>query len=132
MRLRLATLVACLLAAALVQSASASATWPPATVGTAGPWIVDGEGRAVVVRGLNLVDKRPPYLPSARGWRPEVARWLRRQGFTVVRLGWIHKGLEAVRGRYDLSYLQRFVDDVRVATDAGLLVLVDLHQEAPR
>lgn len=128
MRLRLP--LACLLVAALGAPAAAQGAWPPAEpLGTAGRWVVDADGRVVVARGLNLVDKRPPYLPGARGWRPEVARWLRRQGFTAVRLGWIHKGFEPQRGAYRDDYLERFAADVHVATDAGLLVLVDLHQD---
>ena len=107
-----------------------AATWPPPEpLSTAGRWVVDADGRVVIARGLNLVDKRAPYLPSARGWRPDVARWLRRQGFGAVRLGWIHNGLEPVRGQLREDYLERFVHDVRIATDAGLLVLVDLHQD---
>lgn len=118
-------------AAGLVAApAAAQAAWPPREpLTTAGRWVVDADGRVVVVRGMNLIDKRPPYLAGARGWRPEMARWLRRQGFTAVRLGWIHKGFEPVRGEHRTDYLERFAADVRVATDAGLLVLVDLHQD---
>jgi endoglycosylceramidase len=122
--------VALVLAVPALAPAGAPAAWPPREpYGAAGRWIVDADGRVLVPHGLNLTDKRPPYLPQARGWSPEVARWMRRQGFTAIRLGWILKGLAPVRGEVDERYLDGVERAVRIATDAGLLVLVDLHQD---
>jgi endoglycosylceramidase len=116
--------------ASVAAGSPGSPGWPPAEpLRAAGRWIVDADGRVLVPRGLNIVDKRPPYLPTARGWRPEVARWMRRQGFDAVRLGWILRGLAPVRGSVEEAYLDGLERAVRIATDAGLLVLVDLHQD---
>lgn len=108
----------------------AGAAWPPPEpLSPAGRWIVDADGRVVVLRGVNMVDKRPPYLPASKGFGADDARFLRAAGFSAVRLGMIHKGLEAVRGRYDDAYLEGFVESVRALRAEGLLVVADFHQD---
>lgn len=97
--------------------------------GRSGRWLVDPLGRVVVLRGMNMVAKRPPYLPSALGFGADDARWLRAQGFTSVRLGIIASGVEPARGAFDEAYLDDIAATVGVLRAAGLATLVDLHQD---
>lgn len=75
---------------------------PPATAGAPdarrteppqlrrqGRWMVDPQGRVVIVHGLNLVYKHAPYVPpaDASGFGERDADWFRRHGFNAARLG---------------------------------------------
>lgn len=114
-------------------AAGSGAVVPPATIavaGRAGRWIVDTAGRVVVLRGMNMVAKRPPYLPSRLGFGGDDARWLREQGFTAVRLGVIASGVAPTgRGSFDEAYLDDIAATVRQLNAAGLATLIDLHQD---
>ena len=92
-------------------------------------WFVDPAGRVVLLHGVNVVDKRPPYLPSSDELNDADADAMRDLGFNVVRLGFIWKGLEPEPGVVDRTYLSRFVALVRLLTSRGLYVLVDAHQD---
>ncbi|WP_354697888.1 hypothetical protein DSM112329_03541 [Paraconexibacter sp. AEG42_29] len=103
---------------------------PIAVAGRAGRWIVDTTGRVVVLRGMNMVAKRPPYLPSRLGFGADDAAWLREQGFTAVRLGIIASGVAPTqRGSFDEAYLDDIAATVRQLHAAGIATLVDLHQD---
>src|ERR1022692_31365 len=53
----------------LVCATSAHArTGPVLPLGHSGRWLTDATGRVVVLHGLNMMDKFPPYLPSAQGF----------------------------------------------------------------
>ena len=118
-RRALALALLCLLAAA---PAGARAAAPP---GRAGRWITDAQGRVLILHGLNMVYKRPPYAPDAIGFGADDARFLAADGFNAVRLGVIYAAVEPPPGVYDDAYLadRRTVDDARAARDrlaAGL------------
>jgi endoglycosylceramidase len=100
-----------------------------AELGHVGRWLADASGRVVVLHGLNVVAKRPPYRPSALGFGADDAQWLRAQGFSTVRIGIILAGLEPQRGVFDDSYLDDIVGTIGVLHAAGLAVLVDFHQD---
>ncbi|MCA1726728.1 MAG: endoglycoceramidase, partial [Actinobacteria bacterium] len=72
-----------------------------------GRWITDRYGRVVIMHGVNMVAKLPPYDPGKMGFSDDDAAFLAREGFNTVRLGLIYKGLEPTRGRYDDAYLAR-------------------------
>ena len=59
-------------------------------------WLVDDQGRVVVLHGFNVVQKNPPYVRSEFGKRD--ARLLARDGFTVVRLPFLWAGVEPQPG----------------------------------
>ncbi len=64
-----------------------------------GPFLVDREGRTVLLHGVNLVYKVPPYEVEVTGSGPNVltgaeAERMAALGFDVVRLGVVWKGLE--------------------------------------
>src|SRR5688572_26921011 len=78
-----------------------------------GRWFVDEHGRAVVLHGVNMVAKKPPYDPGALGFGEDDAAFLAAEGFNTVRLGVIYAGVEPARGTYDEAYLdsiERTVD----------------------
>jgi endoglycosylceramidase len=53
----------------------------------AGRWLTDERGRVVVLHGMNMVNKLPPYHPAAIGFGAKDADFLAAQGFNTVRLG---------------------------------------------
>jgi endoglycosylceramidase len=52
----------------------------------------------VILRGVNMVAKLPPYDPAVLGFSDDDAAFLASEGFNTVRLGIIYKGLEPQRG----------------------------------
>ena len=120
-------LLAALVAALIVSSQAAAEPVPP--FDQSGRWIVDRKGRVVVLHGVNMVNKKPPYRPDALGFGEDDVRFLRSLGFNTVRIGIIYKGLEAERGRYDDAYLARILKSTRLLQRHGVWPLVDFHQD---
>ena len=50
----------------------------------AGQFIVDASGRVVLFHGVNLVNKFPPYTPSAAGFQEVDAKLMAEAGWNVV------------------------------------------------
>jgi len=89
----------CTLAAALALSATTQAAAAlVGPLGHSGRWITDADGRVVILHGVNMVYKRPPYYPSAAGFGSDDAAFLQDNGFDTVRLGLIYKGVEPQPG----------------------------------
>jgi endoglycosylceramidase len=96
--------------------------------------VVDGQlrapdGRTAILRGVNLanVHKKPPYLgtESAADW----ARLREEFGFNAVRFLMTWAAVEPERGQYDDAYLDRVGERLGWAADAGLAVILDMHQD---
>jgi endoglycosylceramidase len=119
--------LACLiLVPALCAAAQAS---PLPRLGHRGRWITDALGRAVIVHGINMVDKRPPYYPGAVGFGDDDAAFLARIGFNAVRIGVIWKAVEPRPGVYDDRYLARIAATVTALARHGVYSLLDFHQD---
>jgi endoglycosylceramidase len=88
--------------------------------------LVDGQGRTVVLHGVNVVYKLAPYAPA---FTRADARRLRGWGMNAIRLGVSWKALEPSRGVVDAGYAARVRKLVRIAGAEGLWVLVDMHQD---
>ena len=112
-----------------VGTAADAAAAPSAPLSQHGRWITDARGRVVMLHGVNMVYKRPPYHPSAIGFDRADARFLRREGFNTVRLGVIYKGVEPSPGRYDDRYLDRIADSGRVLGREQIFFQLDFHQD---
>jgi endoglycosylceramidase len=112
------------LAASLAQRAG-----PQGPLGHAGRWIVDRDGRAVILHGINMVFKRPPYAPDATGFGADDAAFLRRYGFNTIRLGLIYKGIEPQPGSYDEAYLARIARSERLLARERVFSQLDFHQD---
>ena len=104
---------------AVAGPASAAPTTP---VSQEGRWIVDADGRVVLMRGVNMVFKVPPYHPGAAGFGIDDARFLAREGFNTVRLGIIYKGVEPSPGVYDEAYLDQIAATAHALAERGHLL----------
>jgi endoglycosylceramidase len=97
-----------------------------------GRWLVDPDGRVVIVHGLNLVYKRRPYVPpnSVTGFRAADARWLARHGFNGARIGTLWAGLTPeAPGRADPTYLDRWQRVMDLLAEEGIWMQLDAHQD---
>ncbi|MGH2975586.1 MAG: cellulase family glycosylhydrolase, partial [Solirubrobacterales bacterium] len=102
---------------------------PQGPLSNAGRWITDARGRVVILHGLNMVYKRPPYRPGAVGFGADDAAFLRRNGFDSVRLGMIYKAVEPSPGSYDATYINRIHSTQRMLASHGIFSLLDFHQD---
>jgi endoglycosylceramidase len=102
---------------------------PAAQVAHSGRWLTDGDGRALMTHGVNLVAKTPGQTPADMGFGADDAAFLVRNGFDTVRLGTTAASIMPTPGVIDQAYLDSFEQTVHQMTDAGLRVLIDLHQD---
>ncbi len=116
------------LALAVLLAAPAAAA-PKTPLSTSGRWLVDAGGRAVITHGVNMVYKRPPYIPSRTGFGADDAAFLRRHGFNSVRLGTIYTAVEPQPGRYDDAYLDAIAETERLLAREGIFTQIDFHQD---
>jgi len=122
-----------------------------------GPFLVDRYGRAVLLHGVDLVYKVPPYEVEVTGSGPNVltvpeVQRMAALGFDVVRLGIIWKGLEPGTAPMDDpaicrpgtprasgpdqfdaavfdAYLARLDATIALLGSYGIYSLVDMHQD---
>jgi endoglycosylceramidase len=115
---------------------TAEASAPPARatgladgpIGHVGRWLTDGQGRVVLLHGVNLVAKGT-QSPAEEGFDDDDIAWLAANDFDVVRLGLVAADVMPTPGVIDTAYLDSFQTTVDKLTAAGILVLVDLHQD---
>ncbi len=131
---------------------------PPVTgrlVAPGGPFLRDARGRAVLLHGVNVVYKHPPYEvfpdPGAP-WNFDAAdaSLMARLGFDVVRLGMTWKGLEPGTApandpaicapgapgdpqQYDQAVLDRYLGRLKETVDLlarfHIFTILDMHQD---
>jgi endoglycosylceramidase len=122
-----------------------------------GPALIDRDGRTVLLHGVDLVYKVPPYEVEVQGTGPNVltapeAQRMAQLGFNVVRLGIIWKGLEpgtdpindpaicksgapGTSGSDQFSakrfnaYMDRLEATVSLLARYGISSLIDMHQD---
>jgi endoglycosylceramidase len=102
--------------------------WPPRLEGE-GRWFVDGAGRVVMLRGVNMVEKWGPYYPAGIGFGDDDAAFLADRGFNVVRLGVDWRALMPQPGVIDPAYLENLAISVRDLSRHHVYVLFDFHQD---
>ena len=94
--------------------------------------IVDDKGRTVVLHGVNVVFKRPPYVPHGKAERTSFtardAARLRSWGFNTVRLGISWKALMPTPGVVDSAYLNQVLAITKLAF-GKLATLLRFHAQ---
>jgi endoglycosylceramidase len=98
-------------------------------VGHAGRWLTNSDGQVVILHGLNMVFKRPPYEPQAAGFGPAAASTLATDGFDVVRLGVIYSAVEPEPGVISRAYVDAIARTVADLAHDGVYSLLDFHQD---
>lgn len=97
-----------------------------------GRWIVDSDGLVVIVRGVNMINKLPPYTLSATGFNADDADLLAANGFNAVRVGVIYSAVEPTAANpsvYDDDYLNDIKGTVDMLASKGIMSLIDFHQD---
>jgi endoglycosylceramidase len=92
-----------------------------------GRWLVDNQGRVVMLRGGNLLlpaTGKPEGRPDT-----ETPRKLAAHGFNGVRLVLFFDRLMPEPGKVDASYLDEIARAVAGYREAGVHVLLDVHQD---
>ena len=98
-------------------------------LGHAGRFLTDAAGQVVIVHGLDMVSKVPPYEPAAAGFGAQAARSLAANGFDVVRLGVIWSALEPEPGVFSAAYVDSIGRTVTALAARGVYTLLDFHQD---
>ncbi len=94
------------------------------------PFIVDEQGRAMILHGVNVdygVKGNPAQLPVIP--EDEPIRLSRDLGFNLVRLLLVWEGVEPEPGEIDQSYLDQIETRVDQFAAAGMNVVLDMHQD---
>lgn len=96
-----------------------------------GGWLVDREGRVVILHGVNAVWKHAPYVPpdSVEGFTAADADWLATHGFNAVRLGVLFSGVMPQPHRIDTAYLDKVDRVLRLLASRGIYTMIDFHQD---
>lgn len=110
-----------------------------APIDSDGSRLLDRQGRTVVLRGVNarvdgvfdvrFDDGRLPNEPIPE-LTPADCQRMAALGFNVLRLPINWSGIEPERDQFDEAYLLAVDAAIECAGNAGLVVIVDLHQDA--
>ena len=93
---------------------------------TDGQVLRDAQGRQVLLRGIAVIEKQAGKLPDFhRSDALQVRSW----GMNSIRLGFVWAGIEPQAGRIDQRYVDSIAQIAQVAADAGLYVVLDMHQD---
>lgn len=87
------------------------------------------DGRVAILRGANVAGehKTPPYLDRSRAEDYERLRSI--WGLNAMRFVMTWAAIEPAPGRYDEAYLDGVATRLRWAREAGLAVILDMHQD---
>ncbi|MEY2566776.1 MAG: endoglycosylceramidase [Actinomycetota bacterium] len=103
---------------------------PAGVVGHAGRWMVDADGKVVMIHGVNMATKWGPAYPAAQNFDEDDAALLAASGMNAVRLTVERYRVEPQAGVFDEAYVDHFADTVRLLADHGIMSLIDFHQDS--
>jgi endoglycosylceramidase len=90
----------------------------------------DRQGRQILLRGINIPNDWDQRGPEKVVKPPEETfKFIADSGFNAIRLVIEWYQIEKVKGVYSQEYLELFRKHVQWATEAGLYVIVDMHQD---
>lgn len=95
-----------------------------------GSFFEDEHGATVVLRGVNLVNKKEPYAPKDMGFSEDDVQLIKKMGHNVVRLGLCWAAIEPTRGKYNKTYMNSVFETVELLSRHSIYTLIDLHQDA--
>lgn len=118
--------------AALVTACAEPETVAPVPIPgfeVAGGFVRDPEGRALLLRGMNLsgAHKQAPYFDFHT--RPDFERLRAPWGMNAVRFLITWAAVEPEKGTYDEAYLDALAERMDWAREAGIFVVLDMHQD---
>ncbi|WP_152664790.1 PGRS repeat-containing protein [Mycobacterium sp. UM_Kg27] len=96
---------------------------------TAGSWLIDSDGRVVILHGFDHVNKVAPYELSANGFGDDDAAFLAANGFNNVQLGLIWAAVEPEPGVFDYDYLASIAQTVQTLANHGITSNIYMHQD---
>lgn len=120
----------CLIPSLLLAAAALSAPAEAAPLlRVEGRHFKDAAGRTVVLRGVNVAgnSKVPPFTAASD---PAIFEPLPGWGLNVVRLLFTWEAYEPEKGKYSEAYLDYYAAAAGAASEQGLHVIVDFHQDA--
>lgn len=100
-----------------------------APLGHEGRWFTDSNGRVVMLRGVNFVQKWAPNTPEAAGFSDDDVALIAGSGFNTVRLGVVLEFLMPEPGQIDHDYLDSIARTVQILAKHGVYALLDFHQD---
>ena len=92
--------------------------------------LMDSHERIAFLHGVNVVNKQYPYTAQGLGVSESTAKLLQKQGFNIVRLGFIWKAIEPNPGSYNDDYLASMKKTIKILAKHGIYTLIDFHQDA--
>ncbi len=93
-----------------------------------GRQFVTDTGEIFSAHGINMVckDKTRNYIGD---YTPEDFKFLKENGFNLIRLGLIWDGAEPEPGLYDEDYFKKIDAVIEMAASADIPVFLDMHQD---
>ena len=115
-----------------IDTSAGTSTAAPQQLRRDGRWLVDPQGRVVLLHGVNMVWKNDPYVPPAtpEGFLPADAQWLADHGFNTARIGTLWVGVTPhAPGEVDPAYLANWDRVVQLLAANKIWMLFDFHQD---
>lgn len=97
---------------------------------------IDGYNRSLILHGVNVVVKAPPYIPITTYFDPQMSLCpedinnLVTWGINFVRMGVMWEAVEKSPGVFDMDYLGNMTTLINQLGQQGIWTLIDAHQDA--
>ncbi|MEN8121631.1 MAG: cellulase family glycosylhydrolase [Bacteroidota bacterium] len=93
-------------------------------------YIYDEDGRIMILHGMNVLTSGKSHpLRTGDLVKEDILRLSRDWGYNAVRLLIFWDGIEPQKGKYDYDYLNRVKERLDWCEEAGLKVILDMHQD---